>query len=64
MSRVQLALNVSNIDEAVEFYRRLFGAEPAKRRPGYAEYIERTSAMRRPATISAAARPIASAIHQ
>lgn len=38
MSRVQLALNVSNIDEAVEFYRRLFGVEPAKRRPGYANF--------------------------
>ena len=38
MSRVQLALNVSNIDEAVEFYSRLFGAEPAKRRPGYANF--------------------------
>jgi catechol 2,3-dioxygenase-like lactoylglutathione lyase family enzyme len=38
MSRVQLALNVSNIDEAVETYRRLFGTEPAKRRPGYANF--------------------------
>ena len=38
MSRVQLALNVSNIDQAVEFYRKLFGAEPAKRRPGYANF--------------------------
>lgn len=38
MSRVQLALNVSNIDEAVEFYTRLFGTEPAKRRPGYANF--------------------------
>ena len=38
MSRVQLALNVSNIDEAVEFYRRFLGAEPAKRRPGYANF--------------------------
>src|SRR6266481_8573064 len=38
MSRVQLALNVSNIDQAVDFYRRLFGAEPAKRRPGYANF--------------------------
>src|SRR5262245_35469646 len=38
MARVQLALNVSNIDEAVEFYRRLFGTEPAKRRPGYANF--------------------------
>ena len=38
MSRVQLALNVSNIDEAVAFYAKLFGAEPAKRRPGYANF--------------------------
>lgn len=38
MSRVQLALNVSNIDEAIEFYQKLFGVEPAKRRPGYANF--------------------------
>lgn len=38
MSRIQLALNVSNIDEAVDFYRRLFGVEPAKRRPRYANF--------------------------
>jgi catechol 2,3-dioxygenase-like lactoylglutathione lyase family enzyme len=38
LSRVQLALNVSNIDEAVDFYRKLFGTEPAKRRPGYANF--------------------------
>lgn len=38
MSRVQLALNVSNIDEAVEFYSKLFAAEPAKRKPGYANF--------------------------
>jgi len=38
MSRVQLALNVSDLDAAVEFYGRLFGAEPAKRRPGYANF--------------------------
>ncbi len=36
--RLQLALNVSDIDEAVEFYSRLFGAEPARRRPGYANF--------------------------
>ena len=36
VSRVQLALNVSNLDEAVDFYSKLFGAEPAKTRPGYA----------------------------
>jgi catechol 2,3-dioxygenase-like lactoylglutathione lyase family enzyme len=38
MSRVQLALNVSDIDEAVEFYTKLFGTEPAKREPGYANF--------------------------
>jgi len=38
MSRVQLALNVSNIDEAVTFYTKLFGVDPAKRRPGYANF--------------------------
>jgi catechol 2,3-dioxygenase-like lactoylglutathione lyase family enzyme len=38
VSRVQLALNVSNLDEAVGFYSKLFGAEPAKLRPGYANY--------------------------
>lgn len=38
MSRVQLALNVSDVAAAVEFYRRLFGAEPAKARPGYANF--------------------------
>ena len=38
MSRLQLALNVSDLDEAIEFYSKLFGAEPAKRRPGYANF--------------------------
>ena len=38
MSRIQLALNVDDVDEAVTFYSRLFGAEPAKRRPGYANF--------------------------
>jgi len=38
MSRVQLALNVSNIDEAVAFYSKLFATEPAKRKPGYANF--------------------------
>ncbi len=36
--RLQLALNVSNLDEAVEFYSRLFGVDPARRRPGYANF--------------------------
>ena len=38
MSRVQLALNVSDLDEAVAFYSKLFATEPAKRRPGYANF--------------------------
>lgn len=38
MSRVQLALNVSDLDEAVTFYSKLFAVEPAKRRPGYANF--------------------------
>lgn len=38
MSRIQLALDVSDIDEAVEFYTRLFATEPARRRPGYANF--------------------------
>src|ERR1700685_4192533 len=38
VSRVQLALNVNDINEAVTFYSKLFAAEPAKRRPGYANF--------------------------
>lgn len=36
--RVQLALNVTDIDAAVGFYSALFGTGPAKRRPGYANF--------------------------
>ena len=38
MSRIQLALNVDDIDESIAFYSKLFGAEPTKRRPGYANF--------------------------
>ena len=38
MSRVQLALNVSDIDAAIDFYSKLFGSGPAKREPGYANF--------------------------
>ena len=38
MSRVQLALNVSDLDQAVAFYSKLFGEAPAKRKPGYANF--------------------------
>ena len=59
MSRVQLALNVSDLDAAVDFYSKLFATEPAKRRPGYANFaiaepplklvlIEGTGAARHP----------------
>ncbi len=36
--RIQLALNVRDLDQAVEFYSTLFGTPPAKRRPGYANF--------------------------
>ena len=38
MSRVQLALNVSDLDSAIDFYSKLFKTEPAKRREGYANF--------------------------
>jgi catechol 2,3-dioxygenase-like lactoylglutathione lyase family enzyme len=38
MSRLQLALNVSNLDEAIEFYSKFFKTEPAKVRAGYANF--------------------------
>jgi catechol 2,3-dioxygenase-like lactoylglutathione lyase family enzyme len=38
VSRLQLAINVGDIDQAVEFYSKLFQSEPAKRRPGYANF--------------------------
>ncbi len=38
MSRIQLALNVTDLDEAVGFYSKLFRTTPAKLRPGYANF--------------------------
>ncbi|HNL52603.1 MAG TPA: VOC family protein, partial [Actinomycetota bacterium] len=38
MSRVQLALNVADLEESVAFYTKVFGVEPHKRRPGYANF--------------------------
>src|SRR3954468_12424160 len=38
MSRVQLALNVDDLDRSIAFYSRLFATEPAKVRPGYANF--------------------------
>jgi predicted enzyme related to lactoylglutathione lyase len=38
MARVQLALRVSDLEESVKFYAKLFNAEPNKVRPGYANF--------------------------
>ena len=38
MSRLQLALNVDDLDVAIDFYAKLFGTQPAKIRPGYANF--------------------------
>lgn len=38
MSRVQLALNVDDLDTSIAFYSQLFATEPAKVRPGYANF--------------------------
>lgn len=38
MARLQLALNVVDLDAAIDFYSRLFGVEVAKRKPGYANF--------------------------
>jgi catechol 2,3-dioxygenase-like lactoylglutathione lyase family enzyme len=38
MSRVQLALNVDDLDDAITFYSKLFNTEPAKVKPGYANF--------------------------
>ncbi|OBF20166.1 cadmium transporter [Mycobacterium kubicae] len=38
MSRVQLALNVEHLDSAITFYAKLFGTDPTKVKPGYANF--------------------------
>jgi catechol 2,3-dioxygenase-like lactoylglutathione lyase family enzyme len=38
VSRIQLALDVDDLESAVTFYSKLFGAQPAKRKPGYANF--------------------------
>ena len=38
MSRLQLALNVDDLDESIAFYTKMFGTEPFKIRPGYANF--------------------------
>ena len=46
MSRVQLALNVTDIETAVDFYSKLFRTEPAKRKPGYANFASEEPALK------------------
>jgi len=36
--RLQLAINVSDLDDAIDFYNRMFDTKPAKIKPGYANY--------------------------
>ena len=42
MNRVQLALNVDDLQESIAFYAKLFGTEPAKVRDGYANFAVAT----------------------
>jgi catechol 2,3-dioxygenase-like lactoylglutathione lyase family enzyme len=66
MSRVQLVLRVADLEGSVAFYSKLFGAEPAKRRPGYANFaIEvRTVAEVTAATVRLAAEGLATATEE
>lgn len=36
--RLQLAIDVSDLDEAIDFYSKMFATEPAKVKPGYANF--------------------------
>ena len=38
-SRIQLALNVGDVESATRFYADMFGVPPAKQRPGYANFV-------------------------
>ena len=38
MSRLQLAINVADLDEAIAFYSKMFSTAPTKTRPGYANF--------------------------
>ncbi|WP_236796330.1 ArsI/CadI family heavy metal resistance metalloenzyme [Amycolatopsis sp. GM8] len=46
MSRVQLALRVADLPGSIEFYSKLFGTEPAKLRPGYANFAVEEPALK------------------
>ena len=53
MSRVQLALNVTDLDEAITFSSKLFATEPAKVRPGYASFAMAEPPLKLPAAVKA-----------
>ena len=36
--RLQLAINVKDLEKAIDFYSKMFGAEVNKRKPGYANF--------------------------
>ena len=36
--RAHLAINARNVEQSIEFYRKLFGIEPSKVRAGYAKF--------------------------
>ena len=42
--RLQLALNVDDLDAAIDFYTRMFGVGPVKVKPGYANFADRVAA--------------------
>jgi catechol 2,3-dioxygenase-like lactoylglutathione lyase family enzyme len=44
--RLQLALNVTDLGKAVDFYTRLFGVKPHKQRPGYANFVMEDPALK------------------
>jgi catechol 2,3-dioxygenase-like lactoylglutathione lyase family enzyme len=46
MSRVQLALRVGDLAGSIDFYSKLFGTEPAKLRPGYANFAVEEPALK------------------
>lgn len=46
MMRLQLALNVDDLERAIDYYRRLFGVEVNKREPGYANFVVDSHALK------------------
>ena len=49
--RLQLALNVRDHESAIDFYGKMFGARPHKRKPGYANFAVDEPALNHPALL-------------